>query len=484
MNKALYTAFFALICISGWSQSSKDSTAVFKKRVLETTEVDIISSLYTQDGDNAAVTGGIGSEKLTDGAMDIKIAIPLNDDDILNIDATVSAYTSASSSNLNPFSGASGEGDDDDDFGGGSSSGTPTGSPWYASSGASKQDVWFNANFAYSHSSDSRNTILSTNLSFANEFDYTSTGGGAGIVKLFNDKNTTLSLNGSVFIDWWRPQYPTEIKTYVNENGNLNSDFFQGVPIYNQSGISINKFGADAWKPVNTTLIQDRGRNTYTLSISFAQILSQSTQFSIFTDLVMQKGWLANPMQRVYFADKPNFYIGNALSIPYYTSYRNNDVFQLADDIERLPDSRIKLPIGVRLNQYINEHIVLRTYYRYYFDDWGVFSHTANVEIPIKLKDSFTMYPNYRYYTQTASDYFAPYEQNVSISKYYTSDYDLSGFNSHQIGLGFKYTDIFTQSHIGLLGIKTLRLDYNYYMRNTGLKAHIITFGMSMVLDK
>ena len=44
--------------------------------------------------------------------------MPLNDDDVLTIDSGISAYTSASSSNINPFnaSGASrvGGGDDDD----------------------------------------------------------------------------------------------------------------------------------------------------------------------------------------------------------------------------------------------------------------------------------------------------------------------------------------------------------------------------------
>ena len=58
----------------------------------------------------------MGSEKLTDLASNIVVAIPLNDDDVLTVDMGLSAYTSASSSNINPFNatGASGGGDDDD----------------------------------------------------------------------------------------------------------------------------------------------------------------------------------------------------------------------------------------------------------------------------------------------------------------------------------------------------------------------------------
>lgn len=76
---------------------------MFKKRVLESTEVDLLGSYYKQDGIHSAVGGGTGMEELTDAAADIIIAIPLNDDDVLTFDAGFSAYTSASSGNINPF---------------------------------------------------------------------------------------------------------------------------------------------------------------------------------------------------------------------------------------------------------------------------------------------------------------------------------------------------------------------------------------------
>jgi hypothetical protein len=80
----------------------KDSTTTFKKRVLENTEVDVLLSYYNQDGVHSAVNGGIGSEKLSD-IQNIVVAVPLNDDDVLTFDVGISAYTSASSSNINPY---------------------------------------------------------------------------------------------------------------------------------------------------------------------------------------------------------------------------------------------------------------------------------------------------------------------------------------------------------------------------------------------
>jgi hypothetical protein len=71
--------------------------------VLENTEVDVLLSYYNQDGVHSAVNGGIGSEKLSDIASNIVVAVPLNDDDVLTFDVGISAYTSASSSNINPY---------------------------------------------------------------------------------------------------------------------------------------------------------------------------------------------------------------------------------------------------------------------------------------------------------------------------------------------------------------------------------------------
>ncbi len=462
----------------------------FKKRVLSATELNILSSYYEQDGQNASVTGGIGSEDLKDIATNINIAIPINADDVFSIDFTVSAYTSASSSNLNPFSGASKGGDDDDDDNdddkqmADSAPKPVTGSPWVTSSGASVGDLWLSGNFAYTHSSDDRNTIYNTHLSISNEYDYFSLGGGLGLTRLFNQQNTELSVGATVYLDTWRPEYPTEIKTYIKENGNLNADFFNGVPILDSNGNAINKNGPNAWRPQKDYLIKDKGRNTYALSLSFSQILSQRMQVSIFSDVTYQKGWLANPMQRVYFADVPDFYIGKATDIPHYTSPQNTQVFQLADDIERLPDSRLKIPVGMRLHYYINEYLVLKTYYRYYYDDWGIRSHTFNIELPVKISQKFTLYPNYRFYNQTAADYFAPYEQHLSTDTFYTSDYDLSAFTANQFGFGIKYNDIFTSKHIWKMGLKSLTLNYHHYYKDNNFRANIVSLGATFVMDK
>jgi len=441
-----------------------------------------------QDGSKSSVSGGIGSEKLTDVASNITVAMPLNDDDVLTVDIGISAYSSASSSNINPFnssgaSGGNGDDDDDDDRNGYSNPGVssqPYGSPWQASSGASKSDQLVSVMANYSHSSDSRNFIWNSDVAFSNEYDYTSIGFGGGIAALFNEKNTEINLKANVYLDQWRPIYPTELHEYSKYGTNfLNQGYFSGVTVYNENGI----MATEKYLPTKFTDLSLTNRNSYSASFGFSQILSQRLQLSLFFDVLQQQGLLSTPYHRIYFADKTNFFIGQSQFIANYESSSNSGVFKLADDIERLPDTRFKLPIGARLNYYISERLVLRTYYRYYSDDWNIHAQTASIELPVKISDKFTVFPTFRYYNQTASQYYAPYEKHLSTEQYYTSDPDLATFETKQIGFGVNYTDIFASAKIWQFGLKNVDFRFHQYDRTDRLKASIATVAFKFIMQ-
>lgn len=421
--KPVFVILFFLMTFIGRSQQGDNS---YQRRVLETSEVDMLFSYYSQDGQNAAVTGGEGTEELTDATSSIVLRMPMNEDDILTVDVGLSAYTSASSSNVNPLDGGLNV------------------TPFDASSGESRKDMLVYINPSYQHSSEDRNTIWSANAYFSSEYDYSSLGFGGSFTKLFNEKNTEITLSGRVFLDKWNSQYPIELRDGFFD------DRITGTGTYN---------------PIFTEF-DNENRNSYSLSLSFSQILSKKLQGALFMDVVSQNGLLSTPFQRVYFSDFEDFYI---------------DEFQLADNVEQLPDSRFKLPIGGRLNYYLNDLVILRSYYRFYWDDWGINSHTASIEAPVKLSDKFTVYPSYRYYTQTAADYFYPKEQALSTFDFYTSDYDLSNYDAHQYGIGVQYKDIFTSARVLNFGLKTINLQFSQYDRSDGLNAFIVTFGTTFV---
>lgn len=487
MKKTVVIIFLALGARFSASAQGIDSTKVYRKRVLENTEVDLLMSLYKQEGDNSAVGGGIGNEHLVNATPTIVVSLPLNDDDVLTIDAGISAYSSASSSNINPFnsSGASrGGGDDDDEHEGhyyypGTTNSQPTGTPWIASSGASKSDVLEAMHVDYSHSSDDRNLVWGPNISISNEFDYTSFGFGGNIARLFNEKNTEIGLKANVYLDKWRPIYPTELHEYdLYGSGFLSHGYFQGVSVLDQNGNI-----STSYHPNDFTAITNRSRNSYSTSFFLSQILSKRLQVSVFFDLLFQQGLLSTPYHRIYFSDKPNYYIGKAQYIPVYTTPQNTGIFQLADDIERLPSTRKKIPIGARLNYYINETFVLRTYYRYYLDDWGIKAHTVNLDLPIRFSQKVSVTPSYRFYTQNQAKYFAPYETHLSTEKFYTSDPDLAKFHANQYSLALNYNDIFNDFKIYRFGLKNANIKYSHYMRSDGLKADIITLGVKFIFQ-
>ena len=479
INMKTYYFIILILATINTVSAQTDSTSItkantYKKRVLESTEVDLLMSYYEQDGTHSAVNGGIGTEELNDITPTIIITTPIDEDDVLTIDAGISAYTSASSSDVNPFvTGAS-----TFDF---NNSVRPKGTPWQASSGASGKDIWGGITTSYEHSNDQRTQKWNASASFSKEYDYTSFGIGAGYSWSLFEKNTDINVNAKAFFDKWNAIYPTELEEFGIYGSNFqNEGYFENVAIWDSNGLQTNSYNPTRFNFSNNEL-----RNTYLFSTSISQILSKSLKASVFADISYQEGLLSTPFQRVYFSDIEDYYIGNPVFISQYRTPNNTEVFHLADDNERLPHSRLKTPLGIRTNYYVNEWLVLKGYYRFYWDNWGLSSHTLSIDAPIKLNlGKYAIIPSMRYYKQSEIEYFAPYNQHLSTSEFYTSDYDLSDFMSTQYSLGIRYTDIFTKVKIAHFGLKTVNIRYSLYSRSDGLKANIASASLKFISDR
>lgn len=196
--------------------------------------------------------------------------------------------------------------------------------------------------------------------------------------------------------------------------------------------------------------LPSRARNTYTASFSFEQVINSRMQGSIVLDMVYQSGYLGLPFHRVYF---------------------NNG----KDTTENLPSQRLKLPIGLRLNYFLGDNIIIRTYYRFYVDNWGLQSHTANIEVPVKITPFFSISPFYRYYIQTAAKYFAPYEEHSTQDHYFTSNYALAAFSSHFFGVGLRFAP---PKGVFIKSLKVLEIRYSHYTQTTNLVADMISLNL------
>jgi len=192
-------------------------------------------------------------------------------------------------------------------------------------------------------------------------------------------------------------------------------------------------------------------RNTYAGSLSYSQIINQRLQIMFLADVIKQTGYLSLPFHRVYFNDA--------------------SVHQ-----ENLPDSRFKIPLGFRANYFLGDRFIIKAYYRFYHDNWGLTAHTADIELPVKITPFVSVSPFYRYYSQTAVKYFAPYELHSIQDQYYTSNYDLSKFNSNFFGAGIRLAP--PKGIFGIQHLNMLELRYGHYAKNIGMNSDIISMNL------
>lgn len=375
--------------LAAFSQPKPDS--VYQSRKLKIEEINLVSSYYHQEGDHAAVTGGIGSQKLTDISNSLEIKLNRYDKkyrkQTWSLDLGIDHYTSASSDKIDPKTLTS----------------------------ASYADTRVYPTFAFSRENEKKGTEFGVGASFSAEYDYTSIGVNGHFSKKTRNRMGEFSAKAQVYLDQIHLIYPMELR----------------------DGASPEKLktGSDA-------------RNSFSGAFSWSQIVNQRLQLMFLLDLVQQTGYLSLPFNRTYFDD------GSV-------------------HVERLPDSRFKLPLGLRANYFVGDHLVLRGYYRYYMDNWGLKAHTASLETAIKVTPFFSVSPFYRYYRQTAVDYFRPYAGHKAGQDYYTSNYDLSDFNSHFFGSGIRLAP-----PAGVFGIKhfnSLELRYGHYTRSNTLQSNIIS---------
>jgi len=198
-------------------------------------------------------------------------------------------------------------------------------------------------------------------------------------------------------------------------------------------------------------------RRSFNLNLSYQQTINEKMVIAFFPGASYQFGLLATPYHRVYFKDS-------------------------SERVENVPDKRFKIPLGVQLNSFIGRRSVLRVYYRFYKDDFGIIAHTLNTEFAMKLTPGWTLTPLLHLYTQTAASFFKPYEQHDPSQQFYTSDYDLSAFNSYEAGIESRFAGIGKGEKGFFCNVITLR--YSYYKRSEGLHAHLITLLMDFMNQK
>ena len=283
-----------------------------------------------------------------------------------------------------------------------------------ANSSASSADNRFYPSVTYSRENEAKGKSLSFGLSSSFEYDYQSFGGTIGFSKQTKNKNGEFIAKFQTYLDQVKMILPIELRGSSASNGT-------------------------------------EARNTFAGSLGYSQIVNKNFQLLFLVDIIQQNGYLSLPFHRVYFND--------------------GTVHQ-----ENLPDSRFKLPISVRGSYFLGDNVIIRGYYRYYTDNWQLSAHTLDLEVPVKLSPFMSVSPFYRYNSQKGTKYFKGFEEHTAASEFYTSNYDLSTFNSQFFGAGIKFTPL--KGVFGIKHLNTLEIRYGHYTRSTPLTSDIISINL------
>ena len=402
MKKIIITVGLLTSLFRGaYAQTTSTEKENYEKRKLKLEEVNLVTSYYGQDGNNSAVTGGIGTEKLSDFANSIDLKMSFIDrksrQHSIVADFNIDHYTSASSDNIDPLTVSS----------------------------ASRSDTHIYPSLSWSMKNDATHTTHGISYAYSTEYDYHSNGVNFNFTKASRDNNREFSLKAGAFFDTWTAILPAELRP----SGYGSAAEGDRDPV--------------AYKP----------RNSYNLVLSLSQIINKRLQVLITVEPAFQEGLLSTPYHRVYFTDGSH-------------------------TVEKLPGTRFKLPIGGRLSYFMGDRLILRGFYRFYADNWGMKAHTVNLEASYKITPFVSVSPFYRFSNQSAVRYFKPYGQHSKTDAYYTSDYDISAFTSHFVGAGVRLAP-----PGGLWGIKhwnTFELRYGHYMRTTGMVGNSVTLAVKL----
>ncbi len=368
---------------------------------LKKTEIELVYNHYVQDGDNSAVTGGVGTESLRVYGPSLTVK-KYSGQDKMTTKIGADVISSASTDNID-----------------------------FVMSSASRLDARAYANVEYARTSEEQNIEVFTGVGMSIESDYLSISSKLGISKQGKNKLNTFSAQLQFFNDdlrWGRVNkhvkklrlvYPAELRY---------QDWYE-----------------------------EYRRRSYNLKLGYSRIINKRNVVGLYPEIIYQKGLLATPFHRVYFADG-----------------------QLG--VEQLPNERFKGAVAARWNSFITGNVILKNSLGFYTDNFGVTAFSIGNETAFKISPIISLMPNVRFYSQQGSHYFKGYKEHNSRDEFFTSDYDYATIETYRAGLGFRYNpgDYLSKR----FKFNSLLFRYSFYYRTNGLTAHIFTLAFRTTLDR
>jgi hypothetical protein len=233
-----------------------------------------------------------------------------------------------------------------------------------------------------------RVTNLTVGLYGSGEHDYTSLGANGSLSRDFNKRNTTVAVRASIFSDTISP-----------EGGRPEPMAPMRAPGFDQPKLS-----------------GDGSKDVLDLGLGLTQTLNRSTIAHLNYTYSQVKGYQTDPYKVVSL-------VRDVTGAPAQYLY------------ESRPDDRTKHVLFGKLNRHLDRDIV-RLSYRYMSDDWGIRSHTFELEYRWKVNGKSYLEPHLRWYTQSAADFYRYFLLgNEAIPTEASADYRLGDMKTWTVGL-------------------------------------------------
>jgi hypothetical protein len=232
--------------------------------------------------------------------------------------------------------------------------------------------------------------------SFSTETDYQSFGLSATLSRDFNQRNTTLTLGLSGNADTVSP--------------------IGGAPI----GLT----------PMATAITGGEGegegggpgqsKSVGELLLGVTQVISRGTLTQLNYTYGRESGYLTDPYKIVSVVD------GTTGELRATNPYL----------YEKRPDTRTRQALYWKTLHHFSQDVLSATY-RYYWDDWGIRSHTFDVKYRVELGGGHYLQPVARYYTQTAADFYRHSLVDGQAVDFVSADYRLGEMTTTTLGLKY-----------------------------------------------
>jgi hypothetical protein len=153
--------------------------------------------------------------------------------------------------------------------------------------------------------------------------------------------------------------------------------------------------------------------------VGVTQILTKTLITTFNYEVITDEGYLNNPYRSFR-----------------YLNPANDQLFALAQEI--YPRTRTSNAAAINAKYFLPYRAALSGGYRFFTDTWGIRAHTYEVGYT-HPRGPWTFDFAYRYYTQTAADFYSDLFERRDQQNFMARDKELATFTSHRIRLGATY---------------------------------------------